>query len=107
MEDSLTPVNYAAFLTMSSIKMVWFNCNSVVYTLRIICFSDELDDFIFGRFLGGLKILVTFSLAVSVEDIVHLLEAGQYLQEQENKKHKFQKRNLFVANFLTVSRTYE
>jgi hypothetical protein len=52
-------------------------------------FSDELNDFFFGRILGGLKIVISFSLAVSVEDIVHLLRAGQYLQEQENKKYKF------------------
>jgi hypothetical protein len=32
---------------------------------------------------------MSFSLAVSVKDIVHLLAAGQYLQEQENKKYKF------------------
>jgi hypothetical protein len=90
-EHSLTPVEYAGFLTMSCIKMFGFNCNSVLYTLRIICFSDELRDFLFDRFLGGLKIFIPFSLAVFVEDIVHLLAAGQYLQEQENKKYSSKK----------------
>jgi hypothetical protein len=89
MEDSLTPVQYAAFLTMSTTKMFGFNCNFVLCTLRIICFSDELNDFLFRRFLCGQEIFISFSLAVSVEDIVHLLIAGQYLQEQENKKYKF------------------
>jgi hypothetical protein len=89
MEESLMPVEYSAFLTMSDIKMFGFNCNSVLYTLRIICFSDELNAFLFGRFLGGLKIFIPFSLAVSVVDIVHLLAASQHLQEQENKKYKF------------------
>jgi hypothetical protein len=42
---------------------------------------------VFGRFLCGLKIFIPFSLAVG--DIVHLLAAGQYLQEQENKKYNF------------------
>jgi hypothetical protein len=57
---SHTPVQYAAFLTMSPIKMFGFNCNSVLYTSRILCFSDALNDFLFGRFLGGLKIFVSF-----------------------------------------------
>jgi hypothetical protein len=48
--------------------------------------------FLFGHFLGGLKIFTYCSLAVSVEDIVHLLAADQYLQEQDNKKYKFYKR---------------
>jgi hypothetical protein len=36
----------AAFLTMSTIEMLRFYCNSVLYTLRIICFSNELSEFL-------------------------------------------------------------